>query len=312
MRGLKEDSTKIYVLSLLSKYPQKEVCELTGIAQSTISDFTQKLTHKGWWERFDKLSSGEYFTEEPPFVLEEGETGQEDTLLVHTLGASTLANATKFSHNSIQGHHHSIQGVERYADKGKLRWSMTVGCLLDPHSPAATYASRAVLKRPILGCGMLLGGRGNILLISDLHLPYQHEDAFEFLRALDEVYKFISVLNVGDLYDHHRGSYHESEPNAYGEEEEYHLAKEYAKELQAIFPDMVIVEGNHDAIPQRKLRTIGLPMSMLKDYNKMYDTKPTWVWKKEHWFDSLGGFPVVHPMVLDRDGRWDKSLMAGY
>ena len=50
---------------------------------------------------------------------------------------------------------------------------------------------------------------------------------------------------------------------------------------------------------------------MLKDYNKMYDTKPTWVWKKEHWFDSLGGFPIVHPMVLDRDGRWDGQIMLG-
>ena len=309
MRGLKEDSTKIYVLSLLNKYSQKEVSKLTGIPQSTISDFAMKITHKSWWGEVEALPSEEPLGDEyAPFF--EGETGQEDTLLVHTLGVSTLANATKFSHNSIQGHHHSIQGIERYADKGKLRWSISVGCLLDVHSPAATYASRGVLKRPILGCGMLLGARGNTLIISDLHLPYQHEDAFDFLEALEEVYDFTQVVNVGDLYDHHRGSYHESEPNAYGEEEEYELAKEYAADLQRIFPDMVIVEGNHDAIPQRKLRTIGLPMSMLKDYNKMYDTKPSWVWKKEHWFDSLGGFPVVHPMVLDRDGRWDGVVMG--
>lgn len=229
--------------------------------------------------------------------------------MVHSIGGNTLSNAARFSHNSVQGHHHSLFGMERYADKGLLRWSMTVGCLLDPHSPAARYIQRVVLKRPILGVGVILSERGNILIISDLHLPYQHKDAFDFLVALKRRFKFKHILNVGDLYDHHRGSYHESEPDALGEEEEYAAAQKYALELQSVFPKMVITEGNHDCIPQRKLRTVGLPTSVLSDYNKLYGTKPTWIWKREHWFDSLGGFPVPVPMVLDRRGRWDKSIM---
>lgn len=234
---------------------------------------------------------------------------KNDSLLVHSISGNTLSNATRFSHNSVQGHHHSLFGVERFADKGLLRWSMTVGCLLDPDSPAAVYIQRAVLKRPILGAGMILGERGNTLIISDLHLPYQHRDALDFLYALDCKWNFTQVLNVGDLYDHHRGSYHESEPSALSEEHEYRAAKKAASNMQSIFPEMVITEGNHDHIPQRKLRTIGLPMSMLSNYNQMYDTDDGWVWKKEHWFSSLGGFPVTHPMVLNKRGRWDGELM---
>lgn len=235
--------------------------------------------------------------------------GKEDTLMVHSLSTNTLNNAMRFSHNSIQGHHHSVFGVERYADKGMLRWSMTVGCLLDPDSPAARYAQKQVLKRPILGVGMLLGEQGNILVISDMHLPYQHVDALDFLWELHCHYHFSTILNVGDLYDHHRGSYHESEIDAMSEEEEFEAAKQYAWELQSMFPEMTITEGNHDAIPMRKAKTLGLSASMIKDYNQMYETDTTWTWTREHWFDSKGTFPVTHPMVLNKRGRWDKCIL---
>ena len=232
-----------------------------------------------------------------------------DTLMVHSISTNTLNNAARFSHCSIQGHHHSVFGVERYADKGLLRWSMTVGCLLDPNSPAARYASKQVLKRPILGVGLLLGERGNTLIISDMHLPYQHKDALDFLFTLDTYYDFDRVLNVGDLYDHHRGSYHESEVDAMSEEEEFHKAKKVAHELQSIFPEMVITEGNHDCIPVRKAKTLGLSSMMIKDYNQMYDTEDTWEWKREHWFNAWGSFPITHPMVLNKRGRWDKCIL---
>jgi len=233
----------------------------------------------------------------------------DDALMVHSISTNTLNNATKLSYNSVQGHHHSIMGVERFADEGRLTWSMSVGCLLDPNSPAARYGAGAVIKRPVLGTGMILGDRGNTLIISDLHLPYQHCDAFDFLEALDNRYKFDQVLNVGDLYDHHRGSYHESESDAMGEEEEYRKAMECAHDLQSLFPKMVITCGNHDKIPQRKLKTAGLPTALLSDYNRMYGTDDSWIWKEKHWFDSKGGFPITHPMVLNKRGRWDKRIM---
>lgn len=233
----------------------------------------------------------------------------KDTLMQHAFGTNTLLNATRFSHNSIQGHHHSKFGVEYYADKSKLRWSMSVGCLVDPDSVAARYAAGSAHTRAILGTGVLLGDT-NTLVISDAHLPYQHKDAFDFLEAIKHQYLIDDVLNVGDLYDHHRGSYHESEPDAYGEEEEYERARDAAHELQEIFPDMVITEGNHDAIPQRKLKSCGLPQSVLSDYNAMYGTDDGWLWCKDWWFDSMGAEPRVIPMVLNKRGRWNGSLMG--
>lgn len=77
-------------------------------------------------------------------------------LLVHSMGANTLSNARNHSHHSIQGHHHGRFGIEYFGDTEVLRWSMTVGCLVDPHSPAFNYASKTTLNRQILGCGGII------------------------------------------------------------------------------------------------------------------------------------------------------------
>jgi len=77
-------------------------------------------------------------------------------LLTHSIGSGTLNNATKFSHCSIQGHHHSKYGLEYFADNQILRWSITSGCLIDQKSPAFNYARKAVLARAIIGCAVIV------------------------------------------------------------------------------------------------------------------------------------------------------------
>lgn len=228
--------------------------------------------------------------------------------MVHSVGANIMTNAGKFSHNSIGGHYHSALGVAYHSDKARLRWHLATGSLLDPNSPAARYGAGNILKRPLLGTGLLLGSEGNTLIISDMHLPYHHCDAFDFLWYLHDKLECTEVLCVGDIYDHHKGSYHESEPDAYGSEEEYRLTKKYAQELQEMFPWMVITHGNHDEIPKRKLKSAGLPSSMLSDYNKLYETADTWVWTDSYWFDSKGAIPIAVPMTLNSKGRWNKKL----
>lgn len=79
-----------------------------------------------------------------------------DCLLVHTMGANTLSNARNHSHCSIQGHHHGKFGIEYFGDTNMLRWSMTVGCLIDTSHPAFGYGAKATLNRPIIGCGGII------------------------------------------------------------------------------------------------------------------------------------------------------------
>jgi len=225
--------------------------------------------------------------------------------MFHAWSASFIQNAKK-AHNSVQGHYHSKAAIVYYGDGSLLRWHMTVGCLIDHKAPVFRYAKG---DKPIISCGVILSDNGNYLVISDLHVPYHHVDAFEFLESVKDTYDCQHILNVGDIVDHHSGSYHESEPDALSASEEFYQAKRYLAELQDIFPEMVITRGNHDDIPTRKLRTAGLPMEMLEDFNSLYRLSDGWQWiEGEYAFDTKGGVPIIVPMQLDAKGRWNKKL----
>lgn len=77
-------------------------------------------------------------------------------LLVHSVSSNARNNSIRFSHCSVQGHHHSEFGVHYYADSNNLRWHMSVGCLINSKSPAFNYQKTSVFKKPILGCGVII------------------------------------------------------------------------------------------------------------------------------------------------------------
>ena len=80
-------------------------------------------------------------------------------LMVHNMSKSTLSNAKTHSHHSVQGHFHGTFGIEYFADTEVLRWSMTIGCLIDTHSPAFNYSRGYTNNKPVIGCGALLEDR---------------------------------------------------------------------------------------------------------------------------------------------------------
>lgn len=80
-------------------------------------------------------------------------------LMVHSMSKNTLSNARTHSHHSVQGHHHGTFGIEYFADTEVLRWSMTVGCLIDTSSPAYNYSKGYTNNKPIIGVGALIEDR---------------------------------------------------------------------------------------------------------------------------------------------------------
>jgi DNA-binding LacI/PurR family transcriptional regulator len=70
-----------------------------------------------------------------------------------------------------------------------------------------------------------------ILFISDLHSPYQHENAVEWLNLLKGKYSPTRVICVGDELDKHAMSYHESNPDLYSAGHELEEAKKVMEVL---------------------------------------------------------------------------------
>lgn len=105
-----------------------------------------------------------------------------------------------------------------------------------------------------------------VLLISDLHAPYHHPDALDFLEALEAKYKFDRVINLGDELDFHAASFHTSEPGAHGAQRELELAREAMIRLHRTFPEADIVDSNHGSMAARKGKEGGLARHLITPY----------------------------------------------
>jgi len=120
-----------------------------------------------------------------------------------------------------------------------------------------------------------------ILVISDMHLPYQHKDSIKFLKEIKKEFKPDTTLSIGDLLDQHALSFHDSSPELYSAGMELDKAKEYVKELESIFPKLIEVDSNHSSMIYRRALKHGLPRAYLKEYGDFLETKK---WK---WIDDL-------------------------
>ena len=118
----------------------------------------------------------------------------------------------------------------------------------------------------------------SVLVISDLHIPYHHPDAFDFLTALKKKYKPDLVVNIGDELDQHALSFHDSNPDLMSAGDELRCSKRYIKELEKIFPEMTLVHSNHSSLVYRRALKHGLPVDYLRSYNEYLNVSNKWKW----------------------------------
>lgn len=115
-----------------------------------------------------------------------------------------------------------------------------------------------------------------ILTISDMHIPYHHPDAMEYLKALKKVYKPDLVVSLGDLADFHSISFHNSDPDLLSAGDELEELQSYSRELEKIFPNMIIIGSNHGDLVLRKALAHGLPKGLIRPFNEIYDVDAGW------------------------------------
>lgn len=117
-----------------------------------------------------------------------------------------------------------------------------------------------------------------ILCISDLHIPYMHPDAFDFLRHLKAKYNPTRIICMGDELDKHALSFHDSDPDLDSAGVEMQKSLKYIKELHSIFPVMDILDSNHGSLVYRKAKSHGIPKHFLKSYNEFLEVDAGWKW----------------------------------
>jgi len=120
-----------------------------------------------------------------------------------------------------------------------------------------------------------------ILVLSDLHFPFHHEDTFPFLQAIKKKYKPDRIISIGDEVDNHAMSYHDSDPDLYSPGDELRAARSHLKRLERMFPSLDILESNHGSLFYRKSKTFGIPAAALRTYNELWEVGPNWKWHRE-------------------------------
>lgn len=118
----------------------------------------------------------------------------------------------------------------------------------------------------------------SILVISDLHTPYEHPDTVAFLKAVKDKYKPDTIVCIGDEVDGHALSYHESNPDLPSAGDELLLAIAALKPIYKLFPRCTVIESNHGSLVLRRAMTGGLPRKAIKSYNDILDAPKTWKW----------------------------------
>ena len=141
--------------SLDSKEFNPNFADLMNIRLSYLADDEEELqtSYKDLYDRSSEL--GPIKTAKVLFELDKIAEmhvkyghGVEDPLL------ATLS-IRKYAHRTIDNKV-ITQNQLIEADTEKLRWAMTVGCLIDPKSPAFNYDKNRITKRPILGSGVII------------------------------------------------------------------------------------------------------------------------------------------------------------
>lgn len=120
-----------------------------------------------------------------------------------------------------------------------------------------------------------------ILVISDLHIPYNHQDSLEFLQHLANKYNPTRVICLGDEVDKHSMSFHPSDPDLSNAGDELQASLPIIKRLETMFPEMDILDSNHGSMVWRKAKHHGIPRHYIKGYNEVLGVGDGWQWHND-------------------------------
>lgn len=122
-----------------------------------------------------------------------------------------------------------------------------------------------------------------ILVISDLHCPYNHPDSVDFLKAIKKKYKPTRVILSGDEADFQAISFHDHDPDLDAPGKELQRAIDALKPIYKLFPKAQVLESNHGSLVIRKALATGLSRKFFKTPGDVLQAPKGWTWHFDMW-----------------------------
>lgn len=124
-----------------------------------------------------------------------------------------------------------------------------------------------------------------ILVLSDSHTPWADLEVYKQAKDFNKSFKADLVISTGDLIDAKAFSRFPKEPEDDGPAVEWSKAVDQCKEIEKLFPEIIILNSNHDRRYLKKASDSGLPRFMLKTLSELVPCKK-WNW-------HLGPNPLI-------------------
>jgi hypothetical protein len=126
-----------------------------------------------------------------------------------------------------------------------------------------------------------------VMHVPDLHCPFMHQDAADFIRACRDKYLPTLTILAGDELDQHAISAHDADPNGYSAGHELTAGLKQLEQIYALFPEALVCESNHGQRPFKRAYKAGLPSQYLKTYAEFMEAPQGWVWDAEFEVDGV-------------------------
>ncbi len=126
---------------------------------------------------------------------------------------------------------------------------------------------------------------GNVLIIGDLHCPWDLKGYAQFCKEIQIKHECTKVIFIGDVIDGNSWSYHEKDVDGLSVKYEVENAIEHLQEYYKLFPEALICWGNHDLLIERKARTAGMSRKFIKSLHEIIEAPKGW--------------KFVHQVVID-------------
>lgn len=126
-----------------------------------------------------------------------------------------------------------------------------------------------------------------VLAIPDLHAPFHHPQALDFLKYCYKEFRPTRIVCLGDEVDAHGLSVHPKIPELYSPGHEYEAAMDFMKKLYKLFPEAQACISNHTHRPWRIAQAAGLPSVYLKQYREVMQAPLGWSWHDRITIDGV-------------------------
>lgn len=113
-------------------------------------------------------------------------------------------------------------------------------------------------------------------IIGDLHEPFTHPEYIKFIKDTFKKWNVEQVVFIGDNHDNHAINFHEHDPDGSAPGDEYSFTLAKMKKWYKEFPKAIWIIGNHDQLPERKIKAAGLPKILLKSLRQLWEVPKDW------------------------------------